>query len=149
LAQKRILEPILNFNIRISHRVLSTTAYMANRRGPSSDVSKFHEVLTSSKRIMALCGAGLSAASGLGTFRGAGGMWRNHRATSLATPEAFENDPGLVWLFYSYRRHKALQAKPNAGHYALTELSKKLPDFITLTQNVDGMNLTFNCEGVM
>lgn len=113
---------------------------MANRRAPSSDVSKFHEVLTSSKRIMALCGAGLSAASGLGTFRGAGGMWRNHRATSLATPEAFEKDPGLVWLFYSYRRHKALQAKPNAGHYALTELSKKLPDFITLTQNVDGLS---------
>jgi NAD-dependent SIR2 family protein deacetylase len=137
LAQKRIL----NFNPRISHRRLSTTAHMANRRSPSSDVSKFHEVLTSSKRIMALCGAGLSAASGLGTFRGAGGMWRNHRATSLATPEAFEKDPGLVWLFYSYRRHKALQAKPNAGHYALTELSKKLPDFITLTQNVDGMNL--------
>jgi NAD-dependent deacetylase sirtuin 5 len=46
-----------------------------------------------------------------------------------------------VWLFYSYRRHKALEAKPNAGHYALTELSKKQPDFISLTQNVDGMNL--------
>lgn len=111
---------------------------MASIYGPSSDVSEFHEVLKSSKRIMALCGAGLSAASGLGTFRGAGGMWRNHQATSLATPEAFERDPGLVWLFYSYRRHKALQAKPNAGHYALTELSKKMPDFITLTQNVDG-----------
>ena len=66
-------------------------------------------------------------------------MWRNYKATTLATPEAFEEDPGLVWLFYSYRRHKALQAKPNAGHYALTELSKKNPEFITLTQNVDGM----------
>lgn len=65
-------------------------------------------------------------------------MWRNHKAQSLATPEAFERDPGLVWLFYSYRRHKALQAAPNAGHYALTELSKKKPGFITLTQNVDG-----------
>ncbi len=65
-------------------------------------------------------------------------MWRNHQATTLATPEAFEQDPGLVWLFYSYRRHKALQAKPNSGHYALTELSKKMPEFITLTQNVDG-----------
>ncbi|KAH8791885.1 DHS-like NAD/FAD-binding domain-containing protein [Hyaloscypha finlandica] len=114
---------------------------MASIHGPSTDVSEFHEVLKSSKRIMALCGAGLSAASGLGTFRGAGGMWRNHQATSLATPEAFEQDPGLVWLFYSYRRHKALQAKPNAGHYALTELSKKMPDnFITLTQNVDGLS---------
>jgi hypothetical protein len=122
-----------------SHRRFSTKADMASIYGPSTDVAEFHEVLKSSKRIMALCGAGLSAASGLGTFRGAGGMWRNHKATSLATPEAFERDPGLVWLFYSYRRHKALQAKPNPGHYALTELSKKmLEDFITLTQNVDG-----------
>ena len=66
-------------------------------------------------------------------------MWRNHKSTSLATPEAFERDPGLVWLFYSYRRHKALQAKPNAAHYALAELSRKLPGFVTLTQNVVGM----------
>ena len=65
-------------------------------------------------------------------------MWRNYKATSLATPEAFARDPGLVWLFYSYRRHRALQAAPNPGHYALTELSKKIPGFITLTQNVDG-----------
>jgi NAD-dependent SIR2 family protein deacetylase len=138
-SQRDILIRIPKLRRRISHRAFSSTAYMASIYGPSTDVSEFHEVLKSSKRILALCGAGLSAASGLGTFRGAGGMWRNHQATSLATPEAFEQDPGLVWLFYSYRRHKALQAKPNAGHYALTELSKKLPDgFITLTQNVDG-----------
>ena len=65
-------------------------------------------------------------------------MWRNHEATALATPGAFRRDPGLVWLFYSYRRHKALQAAPNAGHYALAELSRKKEGFITLTQNVDG-----------
>lgn len=141
LAHKGILKNIPKFHRGISHRGLSRTGPMASIHGPITDVSEFHEVLKSSKRIMALCGAGLSAASGLGTFRGAGGMWRNHQATSLATPEAFEQDPGLVWLFYSYRRHKALQAKPNAGHYALTELSKEMPDdFITLTQNVDGKN---------
>jgi NAD-dependent deacetylase sirtuin 5 len=106
--------------------------------GPSSDVEEFGKVLKSSMRVLALCGAGLSAASGLDTFRGAGGMWRNHQATTLATPQAFRADPGLVWLFYSYRRHKALQAKPNAGHVALVKLSEKMPDFITLTQNVDG-----------
>jgi NAD-dependent SIR2 family protein deacetylase len=106
--------------------------------GPSSDVEEFGRVLKSSKRVLALCGAGLSAASGLDTFRGAGGMWRNHQATTLATPTAFRADPGLVWLFYSYRRHKALQAKPNAGHVALVKLAEKMPDFITLTQNVDG-----------
>lgn len=110
----------------------------AATQGPSSSVEEFGRVLISSKRVIALCGAGLSAASGLDTFRGAGGLWRNYQATSLATPGAFEHDPGLVWLFYSYRRHKSLQAKPNPGHYALVELSKKLPGFITLTQNVDG-----------
>jgi NAD-dependent SIR2 family protein deacetylase len=106
--------------------------------GPSNDVAEFGAVLKSSKRVLALCGAGLSAASGLDTFRGAGGMWRNYQATSLATPQAFRADPGLVWLFYSMRRHKALQAKPNAGHVALVKLAEKMPDFITLTQNVDG-----------
>lgn len=65
-------------------------------------------------------------------------MWRNHSAESLATPEAFERDPGLVWLFYSYRRHKALKANPNQGHVALAQLAKKKPNFLTLTQNVDG-----------
>lgn len=75
-------------------------------------------------------------------------MWRNHEATSLATPDAFEDDPGLVWLFYSYRRHKALEAKPNMAHYALAELSRKMPGFVTLTQNVDGMKalLMMDCN---
>ena len=73
-------------------------------------------------------------------------MWRNYQATSLATPEAFARDPGLVWLFYSYRRHKALQAEPNKGHHALVELSKKMPDFITLTQNVDGESMAGSCD---
>lgn len=90
---------------------------------------------------MALCGAGLSAASGLPTFRGAGGMWRNYEATTLATPEAFEADPGLVWQFYSMRRHMALAAKPNVAHFALAELGRRKGGdggFRTLTQNVDG-----------
>lgn len=69
-----------------------------------NSVAAFHEKLARSKRILAVCGAGLSAASGLPTFRGAGGLWRNHQATALATPEAFEADPGLVWMFYGYVR---------------------------------------------
>jgi hypothetical protein len=116
--------------------------------GPSSDVEEFGRVLKSSTRVLALCGAGLSEASGLDTFRGAGGIWRSHQATTLATPEAFTADPGLVWLFYSYRRYKALQAQPNAGHYALVELSKKMPGFITLTQNVDGKMLALNLASI-
>jgi NAD-dependent SIR2 family protein deacetylase len=106
---------------------------------PSRDIASFQEVLSSSTRILSLLGAGLSASSGLPTFRGAGGFWRNHDATVLATPEAFQRDPGLVWRFYAYRRHMALNARPNAAHYALAELARKKEGFVTLSQNVDGM----------
>lgn len=105
-----------------------------------TSIEDFQDLIKSSNRIVALCGAGLSAASGLPTFRGAGGLWRNHEPTSLATPEAFEEDPALVWLFYAWRRHMCLKAQPNEGHRALVELAKKKEDFICLTQNVDGEN---------
>lgn len=106
---------------------------------PSTDIQSFTEYLKGCRRILALLGAGISAASGLPTFRGAGGLWRQYDATSLATPEAFEDHPGLVWQFYSYRRHMALQAQPNKAHYALAELARRNKDFITLSQNVDGI----------
>ena len=104
-------------------------------------IEEFQRYLASSDRILALLGAGLSASSGLPTFRGAGGMWRNYQSTDLATPEAFCEDPGLVWQFYSYRKHMALQAQPNPAHYALAELARKKPNFVTLSQNVDGEHL--------
>ena len=105
------------------------------------DKASFAQYLASSKRILALCGAGLSAASGLPTFRGAGGLWRNNDATQLATPEAFEDNPGLVWHFYGHRRHMALQAQPNPAHHALADLARKRgADFLTITQNVDGLS---------
>ncbi len=102
-----------------------------------NDIAAFHAKLASSRRILALCGAGLSAASGLPTFRGDGGLWRSYEPTTLATPEAFDIDPGFVWLFYAYRRHMALRAKPNAGHYALAALARKNADFLCISQNVD------------
>lgn len=105
---------------------------------PQADLESFQEHLNKSTRILALLGAGLSASSGLPTFRGAGGLWRTHEATDLATPEAFSANPGLVWQFYSYRRHMALKAKPNPAHYALAELARKREGFLTLSQNVDG-----------
>ena len=107
---------------------------------PSTDMASFVAHLQKSKRIIAVLGAGLSASSGLPTFRGAGGYWRTHDATMLATPNAFRNDPGLVWQFYSYRRHMALNAKPNRAHLALAELARRNSDFITLSQNVDGLS---------
>jgi NAD-dependent SIR2 family protein deacetylase len=114
---------------------------MASSRAivPAADLQSFTEYLSGCKRVIALLGAGISASSGLPTFRGAGGLWRSYGATSLATPEAFQRTPGLVWQFYSYRRHMALQAEPNKAHYALAELSRRNEDFITLSQNVDGI----------
>lgn len=109
-------------------------------RIPPEDLASFHDALRSSKRIMALCGAGLSAASGLPTFRGAGGLWRTHDAISLASPAAWARDSGLVWQFYNYRRHMALQCQPNAAHYALAELARQNPHFQCLSQNVDGLS---------
>ncbi|KAG7286184.1 hypothetical protein NEMBOFW57_008489 [Staphylotrichum longicolle] len=106
-----------------------------------NSIPAFHAKLARSRRILAVCGAGLSAASGLATFRGAGGLWRNYDATALASIQAWEKDPGLVWMFYAYRRHMALQAKPNKGHYALAALAKRNTDFMCLTQNVDTLQL--------
>jgi len=105
-----------------------------------ADLASFHAHLQQSTRVLALLGAGLSASSGLPTFRGAGGLWRTHDAISLATPAAFAQDPGLVWQFYSHRRHMALQAQPNQAHYALAALARHMPGFLTLSQNVDGLS---------
>ncbi|KAJ5983560.1 Sirtuin family [Penicillium waksmanii] len=118
----------------------STTKQAARAALPLTDRESFAAHLKTCRRIVALVGAGLSAASGLPTFRGAGGLWRTHDATDLATPEAFDENPDLVWQFYSFRRHMALKAAPNKGHYALAELSRKNRDFITLSQNVDGLS---------
>lgn len=80
------------------------------------EYASFVNHLQSSTRILALLGAGLSAASGIPTFRGPGGFWRDHNAMDLATPEAFYNNPELVWQFYNCRRHMCLKAAPNKAH---------------------------------
>jgi NAD-dependent SIR2 family protein deacetylase len=77
-----------------------------------NNLAAFHAKLARSRRILAVCGAGLSASSGLATFRGAGGLWRNYKATALGSPEAFEKDSGLVWMFYAYvRRSQSMRAR--------------------------------------
>ncbi|KAM9921966.1 hypothetical protein OXX59_006173, partial [Metschnikowia pulcherrima] len=95
-----------------------------NSTSHASHLAEFQECLKHSKRIIALVGAGLSASSGLPTFRGSQGLWKNFNMIDLATPDAFYIDPGLVWQFYAYRRHQALLAQPNQGHIALAKLSK-------------------------
>jgi len=123
---------------RIPHAVVTRQVRTMASLIPIHEKESFQEHLRKSRRILALLGAGLSASSGLPTFRGAGGLWRDHDAVSLATPEAFDREPGLVWQFYGYRRHMALKARPNKAHYALAELARRKPDFLTLSQNVDG-----------
>ena len=92
-------------------------------------------------RLFVLTGAGISAESGLATFRGSGGLWNGHRVEDVATPEAWHADPALVWRFYSMRRRDALAAQPNAGHLALAELERQMPGrFYLCTQNVDDLH---------
>jgi NAD-dependent deacetylase len=97
--------------------------------------------LLSTDRLFVLTGAGISAESGLATFRGSGGLWNGHRVEEVATPEAWDADPGLVWRFYSMRRRDALAVKPNAAHTTLAALEDKLGDrFYLCTQNVDDLH---------
>jgi NAD-dependent deacetylase len=104
-----------------------------------------HETLAESLRrarhVAVLTGAGVSAESGLPTFRDAlTGLWAKHRPEDLATPEAFERDPRTVWAWYRMRREAALAAEPNPAHVALAKLETLVPRFTLITQNVDGLH---------
>src|SRR5487761_2754755 len=97
--------------------------------------------LSPADRVFILTGAGISAESGIPTFRGAGGLWRTYRIEEVGTPEAFRRDPALVWEFYSMRRRAASAAKPNPGHRTLAHLEAGLQDRLFLcTQNVDNLH---------
>lgn len=101
------------------------------------ELDSFSTCLRYSRRIAALIGAGLSAPSGISTYRGAGGHWHQYDVKKLATPQGFQEDPYRVWRFNAEMKHHALQAQPNAGHYALAEFAKRRPDLFTISQNVD------------
>ncbi|MEE9240279.1 MAG: NAD-dependent deacylase [bacterium] len=96
--------------------------------------------LRSARSVAMLTGAGVSAESGVPTFRGAGGLWRTYQATSLATPEAFARDPKLVWEFYNHRREVLAPLEPNPGHYAIAAIEAKVPEFTLITQNIDNLH---------
>lgn len=110
-----------------------------NRR-EESGLTRARSWLADAKSVTVLTGAGISAESGVPTFRGAEGLWRNFRAEELATPEAFERDPRLVWEWYDWRRSIIAQARPNNGHHALADLEPRVPHFTLITQNVDGLH---------
>ena len=90
--------------------------------------------------VVALTGAGISAESGVPTFRGPDGLWKQYRAEDLATPEAFERDPATVWEWYAWRRRRIAMVRPNPGHEVLARLEHRLPAFELITQNVDGLH---------
>ena len=99
--------------------------------------------------VAVLTGAGVSAESGVPTFRGEGGLWRNFRSEQLATPEAFRRDPALVWEWYNWRRGLIGGCAPNAAHEMLAQMEAAIPDFTLITQNVDGLHQLAGSRNVL
>ena len=93
-----------------------------------------------SKKIFVITGAGVSAESGIPTFRGKDGYWKNQSPQKLASPEGFAEDPKLVWEWYDYRRRLIKGCEPNPAHYSLSKLERKYDHFLIATQNVDGLH---------
>lgn len=126
---------------------------MPPRRGlsdtPMDGMEEARRRLEAAGSIAVLTGAGISADSGVPTFRGPDGLWRNFRPEELATPEAFLRDPGLVWEWYDWRRTKVAACRPNPAHEALVRLEGRVSRFTLLTQNVDGLHLEAGSRNVV
>ena len=107
------------------------------------------ERLRSARSVTVLTGAGVSAASGVPTFRGAGGLWRNYSATDLATPEAFARDPELVWEWYAWRRSQIAACEPNVAHRVLARWTQVHDQWRVITQNVDDLHVRAGTRGLV
>jgi NAD-dependent deacetylase len=105
-----------------------------------ADLEQARDWLAKATRVAVLTGAGISAESGVPTFRGDGGLWKDYKAEDLATPEAFVKDPRLVWEWYNWRRELIAKVLPNAAHKALVQLEISKREFTLITQNVDGLH---------
>ncbi|CAN0275854.1 unnamed protein product [Lampetra fluviatilis] len=119
---------------------------------PSSDMGRFREVLSRARHVVVLTGAGVSAESGVPTFRGTGGYWRTWQSQELATAAAFQASPSRVWEFYHHRREAVLRAEPNAAHVALARCQRRLAGqgrtLTLVTQNVDELHRRAGSERV-
>jgi NAD-dependent deacetylase len=104
------------------------------------NLAQARQWLAGATSLAVLTGAGISAESGIPTFRGADGLWKDFKPEELATPEAFARDPRLVWEWYNWRRELIKKAQPNAAHRALVKLEIKIAHFTLITQNVDGLH---------
>ncbi|XP_034558988.1 NAD-dependent protein deacylase sirtuin-5A, mitochondrial-like [Notolabrus celidotus] len=120
---------------------------------PSSDLAAFREIFSKAQNIAIITGAGVSAESGVPTFRGAGGYWRKWEAQKLATPEAFSRNPSRVWEFYHYRREVMLTKNPNPAHLAIAEceerLSKQGRTVTVVTQNIDELHRKAGSKNIL
>ena len=114
---------------------------MINSPSPLHIPEALFSALKNSKHVVVFTGAGVSAESGIPTFRDRlTGLWERFNAADLASPEAFKKDPALVWGWYEWRRMKILQAQPNAAHMAIARLEKHVPALTLITQNVDDLH---------
>ena len=113
------------------------------------EIKSLAELLDSKDRIAVLTGAGISAESGIPTFRGEEGLWREYRAEELATPTAFSQNPKLVWEFYDWRRGIIGAKKPNPGHEMLARWEKLFPEFSLITQNIDGLHWQAGSQNII
>lgn len=116
---------------------------------PDSTLDRIASALTPHGRITVLTGAGVSAPSGVPTFRGTGGLWKSFRAEDLATPQAFACDPATVWEWYDWRRGLIATCAPNPAHHVLAAWSLRFPNFTLVTQNVDGLHERAGTRGVV
>lgn len=107
------------------------------------------ERLAAARSVCVLTGSGISAESGLPTFRGTGGLWRTHRVEQLASPDGFARDPELVWSWYDERRRAHLSVEPSPAHRALAVLETRVTDFTLVTQNVDSLHLRAGSRNVL
>jgi NAD-dependent deacetylase len=116
---------------------------------PDEVIGQAREWISNAQRIAVLTGAGISAESGIPTFRGLASHWRGHNSASLATPQAFAADPKLVWEWYDWRRGLVAVASPNPGHMALAALELRALQFTLITQNVDGLHARAGSRNVV
>jgi NAD-dependent deacetylase len=123
---------------------LNTATHVSSR-----DIAQARAWIEEARSIAVLTGAGISAESGIPTFRGPGGLWKNFRPEDLATPEAFERDPKLAWEWYDWRRQRVATAQPNPGHRALAKLERSGVLMTLITQNVDGLHRAAGSRNVI
>jgi NAD-dependent protein deacetylase/lipoamidase len=122
---------------------------MNERLGDFDDLRDLRERLGAARSVCVLTGSGISAESGLPTFRGIGGLWRTHRVEELASPAGFARDPQLVWTWYDERRRAHRGVEPSPAHVALARIEEHVADFTLATQNVDSLHVRAGSRNVL